>query len=66
MKVSDNGALATGSRNLCDDMWDASNDESTCGFDRDANGNKIWDSQVQICHLNPIKQKMKLIQVYVA
>ena len=46
VKVSDNGALATGSRNLCDDMWDASTDESTCGFDRDAEGNKIWDSQV--------------------
>ena len=44
MKVSDNGALATGSRNLCDDIWDS--DESTCGFDRDAEGNKIWDSQV--------------------
>ena len=44
VKVSDNGALATGSRNLCDDIWDS--EESTCGFDRDAEGNKIWDSQV--------------------
>ena len=45
VKVSDNGALATGSRNLCDDMWGS--DESTCGFDKDANGNAIWDSQVK-------------------
>lgn len=46
VKVSDNGWLATGSRNLCDDLWSADTDESTCGFDRDAEGNKIWDSQV--------------------
>ena len=46
VKVSDNGGLASGSRNLCDDMWSSSNDESTCGFDRDAEGNRIWDSQV--------------------
>lgn len=56
VKVSDNRWLSSGSRNLCDDMWDASSDESTCGFDRDAEGNKIWDSQVQQCHfINPIK-----------
>ena len=47
VKMSDNGVLATGSRNLCDDMWGASKDESTCGFDRDAEGDKIWDSQVE-------------------
>ena len=45
VKISDNGALATGSRNLCDDMWGS--DESTCGFDKDADGNAIWDSQVK-------------------
>ena len=55
--MSDNGALATGSRNLCDDMWDSDSDESTCGFDKDAEGNKIWDSQVQTCHLNLIKKE---------
>lgn len=48
MKVSDNRWHSSGSRNLCDDMWDASSDESTCGFDRDAEGNKIWDSQVSL------------------
>ena len=46
VKVSDNGGWVSGSRNLCDDMWESDSDESTCGFDRDANGNKIWDSQV--------------------
>ena len=51
VKVSDNGGWVSGSRNLCDDMWESDNDESTCGFDRDANGNKIWDSQVCI-HIN--------------
>ena len=45
VKISNNGALATGSRNLCDDMWGS--DESTCGFDKDADGNAIWDSQVK-------------------
>ena len=54
VKVSDDGWLASGSRNLCDDMWDSDSDESTCGFDTDAEGNKIWDSQVntscQTCH----------------
>lgn len=48
VKVSDNGGWVSGSRNLCDDMWESESDESTCGFDRDANGNKIWDSQVCI------------------
>ena len=45
VKISDNGALATGSRDLCDDMWGS--DESTCGFDKDPDGNAIWDSQVK-------------------
>ncbi|XP_068682010.1 hapless 2-like isoform X1 [Montipora foliosa] len=45
--VSDNGAWASGSRNLCDDTWET--DESTCGFDYDSEGNKIWDSQGFCC-----------------
>lgn len=49
VKVSDNGGWVSGSRNLCDDMWESDSDESTCGFDRDANGNKIWDSQGFCC-----------------
>ena len=54
VKISDNGALATGSRNLCDDMWGS--DESTCGFDKDADGNSIWDSQVM--HLSMLSPRV--------
>ena len=42
--ISDNALHTSGSRNLCDDTWETG--ESTCGFDHDAQGNKIWDSQV--------------------
>ena len=42
--VSDNGGLAAGSRNLCNDVFD--NEEATCGHQKDTKGNNIWDSQV--------------------
>lgn len=44
VKVSDNGGWVFGLCNFCDDMWDLESDELICGFDRDVNGNKIWDS----------------------
>lgn len=44
--VSNNAGWVSGSRNLCDDMWGS--DESTCGYDYDAEGNKLWDSQVDL------------------
>ncbi|XP_015762006.1 PREDICTED: protein HAPLESS 2-like [Acropora digitifera] len=45
--ISDNAIHTSGSRNLCDDTWETG--ESTCGFDHDAQGNKIWDSQGFCC-----------------
>ena len=42
--VSDNGAWASGSKNLCNDAFE--DGEATCGFQRDKSGNMIWDSQV--------------------
>lgn len=66
VKVSDNGGWVSGSRNLCDDMWESESDESTCGFDRDANGNKIWDSQVCIHITNTNNNKICIRPVFFA
>ena len=38
-------------------MWGS--DESTCGFDRDADGNEIWDSQVKVHSTFPQNDKKR-------